>query len=82
MIFDLDLHCVEVETMLLRYIEHIEMNLWIFVTGEANETYLPRLSGSDDRFHRAPFIEDSIRVLETDDFVMLEQIDMVNLEPL
>ena len=69
---DRHLHGIEVEAMLLRYFHHVEVNVWILVAGETDEAYLPCLFGSNDRFHRSTFVEDSIRVVVANHFMVLQ----------
>jgi hypothetical protein len=73
-IHDVDghLHSIEVEAVVLRYLHHAEMNMGVLVTGETDEAYLPCLFGSKDRFHRSPFVEDSIWVVVANHFMVLQ----------
>src|SRR4051812_13124545 len=80
-IHDVDGHldCVEVDAMLLRRVEHSQVNDGIFVSGEADEANLTSLFGG---LHCVPcaFPENSIRRVELDDFMELHEIDVVRRE--
>jgi hypothetical protein len=80
--FDGHLHRIEVEAMLLRHCEHVVVNVRIFVAGEADESDLPCLLRIENRSHPATLAKDAVRIVETDDLVVLKQIDLVRLEAL
>ena len=43
---------------------------------------LPACFAASDGFHGAALGKDAVRIVEADDFVMLQQVDVVRLEPL
>ncbi len=58
------------------------MNLGILVSREADESYLSGLAGRDKRLHCAARSEDSVGVVESDHFVVLQEVDFVQTQPL
>src|SRR5215510_3931902 len=66
--------------MLLGDFQHVTVNTWILVTSEAEETCLARLLCGDERRVRSFLVEDAMRILETQDLVMLDQVDVVCLQ--
>ena len=52
------------------------------MAGEADEPDLARLFRLDQRLHRAALLEDAVRIVETQDLVMLHEIDVVGLQTL
>src|SRR5213595_2341458 len=67
--------------MLLRRLEHVQVDLWIFVPGEAYVTDLASLLRFDQRYVSAFPLEDAMRVFETDNLMVLDQINAVCLQP-
>jgi hypothetical protein len=54
-----------------RNVEHVKVNVGIFMTGKTNKTHLPGLLSSYDRLHSTAFVEDAIGIVITKDLVML-----------
>ena len=63
---------VEVEAVLLRDIEHIEVDMRVFVAGEADKADFAGLLRFKDSFHGAALGKDTVGVVEAQDFMMLE----------
>jgi hypothetical protein len=60
--------------------EHVKMNMGIFMPGKTYEPHLAGLPGFEHGFLRPAFREHAIRVLETDDLMVLNQIEMIGLQ--
>ena len=73
------LHGVEVEAVLLGHFEHVEMDVRIFVAGEADVADLAGLLALRGAPLGASSIEDAVRIVEADDLVVLDQVDVVGL---
>src|SRR5581483_4696710 len=72
----------EPEPVLGRHLQHPQVNHRVFVPGEADEPRLARLLGRQYRLLRPARREDAVRVFQADDFVVLEQVQVVGLESL
>ncbi len=60
---------------------HLQIDRRAFVAGEAYKTDLTGFAGFDHRFDRSPQGKDPVRVCFADDFVKLQEVDPVRLEP-
>src|SRR5258708_2118930 len=76
------LHGVEQEAMLSRYVEHVQMDVGILVSGEADISDLARSLRVDERAIGTFLVEDSMWIVIPEDLVMLYEIDAIGLEPL
>src|SRR4030095_12517809 len=74
------LNCIESEPAFPGDVEHIQMDVGIFVTGKPDVAYLSGLSRFDKSLHGSSFREDPIGVIEANNLVMLKQVDMVHSE--
>ena len=74
---DRHLHGVEPEVMR----EHLQMNRWMLVPGEADEPYLSLLPGLDERFDGAAWYEMKVGIIFVDDLVNLPEIEVIGPEP-
>ena len=73
---------VELESVFLRDLEHVEVDARVLVPGEADVAELPRLPPLDQRRVRSfLLVEDPMGILVADDLVMLHEVDAVGLEP-
>ena len=73
------LHRVEREAVRRGDGEHVQMDVRILVTGEADVAQLARLARLHERRVRAVFVEDAVRVVVAKDLVMLHEVDAVGL---
>ncbi len=82
-VHDIDGHLdgVEVEAVLVRDFQHPPVDERVFVAGEADEADLAGLPRFQDGFQRTALGEDAVRVLHPQDFVELDQVQVVRLEP-
>ena len=65
--------------MLSRDLERVQVDPWILVSCEADEPQLPRLLRLEQRSLCALVVEDPVRILEPQHFVVLNEIDAVGL---
>src|SRR6185437_4232660 len=75
------LHAIEAEVVLVRRLEHLQVNLGAFVAGESDVTHLAGFFSRENGFERAAGREDALGILHADDFMELEQVEMVGLQP-
>ena len=69
-----------VNPLLPRDLEHVQMDVRVLVPGEADVAELARLPGLDQRRVGAVLVEDAVRILVADDLVVLDQVDAVGLQ--
>jgi hypothetical protein len=74
------LHCVELEPALLCHFEHVEVDVRVLVSGEADVTELARFARLDERPVGAVVIENAVRILVAENLVVLDQVNAVGLE--
>ena len=72
---------VKHEPVCARHFQHVQVDAGILMAGEADITNLPRLPRFDERAVRSILVENAMRVLVSNDLVMLNQIDAVGAEP-
>jgi hypothetical protein len=72
---------VEHEPVCAGHLQHVQVDAGIFMAGEADIAKLPRLPRFEERAVGALLIENAMRVLVSNDLVMLNQIDAVRAEP-
>ena len=75
------LHRLDPRFMPLRFPEHVQVDGGILVAREPDMSELSRLARFFQRFLRAALPEDPVRVLVSDDFVMLHEIDAIHSQP-
>ena len=68
--------------MLSGHQQHVQVNVRVFVTRKTDETDFACFLRFQHRFHRAIFGEDAVGIFEADDFVVLEQVEVIGLQPL
>jgi hypothetical protein len=73
---------IELEPVLRCCLKHIKVNPRVLVPGKADKANLTTLAGSRKSFHRPAFCEDAVGIVETENFMMLQQVNTVRLEPL
>ncbi len=78
---DRHLHGVEVESVPVGDLEHVEVNARVLVPCEPDESHLARLLRLHHRFHRAALGEDPVGIIESNDLVMLQQVQVIHLQP-
>ena len=61
--------------------QHLQVDVWIFVAGEADKANLTRLARGEQRLHR-PARRKPVRVGRTDHLVDLDQVDDVGPQSL
>ena len=66
--------------MLSRHLEHVEMDARILVPGEADVADLARRARFDQRRVRALGVEDPVRIVEANYFVVLHEVNAVGLQ--
>ena len=76
------LHGVEFEVVFGSNLKHVQMYARVFVPCEAYKTEFACLTRFDECGGCALFIKDSMRVFITQDFMMLNQVYRVHLQPL
>src|SRR5262245_8098039 len=69
------------KSVLLRGLEHAQVDERVLVAREADEPDLSGLPRLEHRFLCTPGGEDTVRVLEPNDLVMLHQVDVIGLQP-
>src|SRR6185295_11640820 len=74
------LYRIEFEPVLLGYLEHIEVDARVLVTGKADVAELSRFARLAESGIGAVFVEDAMRILIAEDLVVLDQIDAVGLQ--
>src|ERR1700759_942939 len=74
---DWHLRRVEVKVILLRYLQHPQMNVRIFVAGEADVADLAGLLRLQRGVNRTLLCKDAVRIVETYDLVKLHQVDEI-----
>ncbi len=82
-IHDVERHLdrVEGEAVFIGHFQHVQMDKRILVAGEADVAQLARFFCFQEHLVGAVFVEDAVRVFEADDFMVLDEIDAVGLEP-
>jgi hypothetical protein len=80
---DVDRHLdrIKMEPVMLCDLQHVEVNMGIFVACEADESHLSCSLGFEDGFHGATLVENAVGIIESNYFVVLKEIDAINLEP-
>ena len=76
------LHRIEDESVLIGDFEHVKVNVRILVPREADVTNLARCSGSYKSGVGSVGIENAVRIFVSENFVMLNQIDVIDTESL
>ncbi len=76
------LHGRELETMFAGDFEHMQMDLGIFMSCEADVPEFAGLLGLDKGRLRSLFVKDAVRVVVADHLMMLDQVDAVGLQAL
>jgi hypothetical protein len=66
------LHRIEPEPVLRSRAQHLQMNLWTFVAGEADKTDLARFLSFDHSLHPASLSKNAVRVSIPNHFMELE----------
>src|SRR5579871_5631754 len=74
------LNRIKLETPFAGQFEHVQVNSRVFVAGKADVAKLARLTRLDQGRVRTLLIEDSMRVFEPDDLMVLDQVDPVSLQ--
>src|SRR5579862_1792581 len=62
--------------------QHVQMNLWIFVSGESDVADLAGFLRFEHRFVGSALREYAVGIVEPDYLVMLNQVDVIGLQPL
>src|SRR6516165_4985030 len=57
------------------------MDIWTLVSSESDVADFALLLGLDDRFHASASRENALRIVVTDYFMKLHQVDVVGLKP-
>ena len=73
---------IELIFVLACHFEHVEMNVRVFMSRKPDEAQFAGLASLDERRVRSFLIKDSVRVFIAQDFVMLNEVDVVGLQPL
>ena len=68
--------------MLIGHLEHVLVNVGAFVAGKADVAQLAGVASLQDRFHRTAGGEDALGIIHANDFVNLQQVQMISLQPL
>src|SRR5665213_1830202 len=76
------LNRIEMETVFLRRLQHIQVNMRVLMAGKSDKANLARAFGIEKGFHGAMRREDAVGVVEADYFVVLEKIDMIDPQTL
>src|SRR5665213_1284304 len=76
------LNRIEMETVFLRRLQHVQMNMRVLMAGKSDKANLARAFGIEKGFHGAMRREDAVGVVEADYFVVLEKIDMIDPQTL
>src|SRR5258706_4228560 len=71
----------ELEAVFLRYFQHVQVDLRVFVSGEAYVADFASLLRFDQRCVGALPIENPMRIFESDNLMVLDQINAVGLQP-
>jgi len=74
------LHRIEAEAVIGSNFQHVQMNLRIFMPSETDVANLSGFPGVEHGFVGPALCEDTIRIIEANHFVMLNQVDMVRLQ--
>jgi hypothetical protein len=69
---------VKLEPLLRRYLEHVQVYMRVFVTGETYVAKLPRFARLQKRRIGSRLVEDSMRVFVAQDLVMLHQVYVIS----
>ena len=64
---------IEMKPMVRSDLQHPEVHDWIFVHSESDMADLASFPGFENRFLSASVGEDSIRIVQPDDFMMLQR---------
>ena len=76
------LHCIEHESVLIGDFEHIKVNVRILMSREADVTNLARCPGSYKSGVGSIGIENAVRIFVSENFVMLNQVYVIDTESL
>ncbi len=76
------LHRSELEAVFVGRLEHMKMDVRIFVSCEADKTDLPRLPRLHQRRVGSFLVKNTMGVFVPDNFMVLDQVDTVGLQPL
>ena len=76
------LHGVEQEAVLSRHVEHVQMDVGVVVSREADIPDLARFLRVDECTIGAFLVEDSMWIVIPQDLVMLHEIDAIGPPPL
>jgi hypothetical protein len=71
---------IKLETILFGYLKHVQVYEWIFVTCEPDVANLPGGACFNERCVRSLFIKDAVRIFKSNDFMVLDQIDVVDTQ--
>src|SRR5258705_3409649 len=74
------LNGVELESVLLGHLEHVQMNARILVPSESNVTNLSCVACFQQRRVRSFVVKDTVRIFEPENFMMLHEVDMVDIQ--
>ena len=69
---DYNLNRIESKFVFLGLFQHVQVHMWIFVTGESNVANLTRLLSFHECLHRAAVCKNPIHILKSKDLVMLK----------
>ena len=73
---------IEMKAELARDFEHVQMNVRVLVSSEADIAHFAGFTGFDQGGIGAVFIENAVGIFIAQDFVMLDQIDVIGLQAL
>jgi len=81
-VHDIERHLdrVKFELVFRRQVQHVQMNRWVFMSGESDITNFTGLFSRQRRFQGATGREDPIRVVHPNDFMKLQQVDVIRLQ--
>jgi len=74
------LYRIEMEVVICRDSQRIQVDVGIFVAGKSDVSNLAGFLCGQDRLHCPTFRENTVGIVEANNFVMLQQIDVVGLQ--
>jgi len=74
------LHGIECKAVLSRYLEHVQVYARIFVAREPDKANLPGCACFNERRVRSLIIEDAVRILKSNDFMVLDKVYLVHTQ--
>ena len=74
------LHRVEMEIIFRGRLEHPKVNEWILVSGETDVADFTGLASLQHGFLSSALAKNSVRIVRSNYFMMLEQVDVVGLK--